>query len=133
MVVKKSNGSIRICADYSTGLNDCLESNHHPLPLPEDLFTTLNGGTCFAKLDLAEAYHQIEVSPESRELLTINTHRGLFRYNRLPFGVKTAPAIFQRIIDTMISGLSGTSAYLDDIIVMARTPDKLPNRLESLL
>ena len=94
VVVKKPNGSVRLCADFSTGLNAALESNSYPLPAPNDLLTILNVGTYFAKLDLAEAYLQIEVAEESRELLTINTHRGLFQYTRLLFGVKTAPTNF---------------------------------------
>ena len=120
VVVKKADSSIRLCADFSTGLNAELEDHQYPLPVLEDIFTTLNGDTCFAKLDLTEAYLQVEVSPTSWELLTINTHRGLFQYRRLPVGIKTAPGIFQLIMDTMLTGVEGAVAWIDDIIVVGR-------------
>ncbi|VDL92977.1 unnamed protein product [Schistocephalus solidus] len=109
VVVKKPNGSIRICADFSTSLNADMTRNCYPLPVPADQLTMLNGGTCFAELDLADAHLQIEVAPEARELLTINTHCGLLQYNRLPFGVKTAPALFRQTMDAMLSGTPGTA------------------------
>nr|CAX83692.1 Gap-Pol polyprotein [Schistosoma japonicum] len=133
VVVKKPKGTLRICADFSTGLNDALEQHHYPLPAPDDLFTILNGGSFFAKLDLADAYLQVEVEPTCRELLTINTHRGLFQYTRLPFGVKTAPAIFQQLMDTILLDLTGVAVYLDDILVVAESPNELYNRLATVL
>ncbi|CAH8545975.1 unnamed protein product [Schistosoma haematobium] len=133
VVVKKTNGSVRLCADYSTGLNEALETHQYPLPLPEDLFAKLNGGKLFAKLDLSEAYLQIPVADESKNLLTINTHKGLFRYNRLPFGVKTAPSIFQQIMDTMLQDVSGAAAYLDDIIIMGVDRVDLEKKLDQVL
>ncbi|EYC03329.1 hypothetical protein Y032_0094g2695 [Ancylostoma ceylanicum] len=118
--VNKSNGTLHLCADSSTGLDDALMLHQHPLPTPDDVFTKLNGGTVFTQLDIADAYLQVEVDENSKELLTINTHRGLFRYDRLPFGVKSAPGIFQQIIDSMIAGLGGCAAYFDDVIVTGR-------------
>ena len=132
-MVKKHNGSLRICANFSTGLNAALQQHHYPLPVPDDLFTTLNGGTYFAKLDLADAYLQIPVAQECRELLTINTHRGLFQYARLPFGIKTAPAIFQQIMDTILAGISGVATYLDDVLVVGSSHDELKSRTLTVL
>ncbi|CAH8567690.1 unnamed protein product [Schistosoma mattheei] len=133
VVIKKANGTIRICADFSTGLNAALEQHHYPLPVPADLFTMLNGGKFFAKLDLADAYLQVEVAEDSRELLTINTHRGLFQYNRLPFGVKTAPSIFQQLMDTILSGIPGVATYLDDILIVATSLEQLRERTKAVL
>ncbi|XGW34468.1 hypothetical protein V3C99_018399 [Haemonchus contortus] len=104
VVVQKKNGSIRLCADSSTGLNDALEQHQHPLPTPDDIFAKFNGGRFFSQLDLAEAYLQIEMDEESRQLFTINTPRGLYRLNRLSFGVEAAPAIFQQQMGTLTAG-----------------------------
>ena len=73
--VKKKNNKIRICADYSTRLNDCLKEINYPLPT--EIFANLNGGRIFFKLDLSETYLQIPMDKKCAELLTINTHRAL--------------------------------------------------------
>nr|VZI30274.1 unnamed protein product [Spirometra erinaceieuropaei] len=133
VAVKKPNGQIRLCADYSTGLNDALEDYHYPLPTLEQIFATLNGGKVFARIDLSEAYLQIEVDEKSQELLTINTHKGLFRYTRLNYGVKTAPSVFQQIMDTMLTNVPGTIAYLDDILVVGSSEEELTQRLDQVV
>ena len=74
VVVRKANGKVHICADYSTGLNNALDTHQYPLPIPKDLFAKPNGGICFAKIDLSDAFLQLEVDEDSKELLTINTH-----------------------------------------------------------
>ena len=117
VVVPKPGGKVRICADLSTGLNQALDINQYPLPKPSDIFVALNGGKQFSKIDLSDAYLQVEVDEIGKEILVINTHKGLFRYNRLPFGVASAPSIFQNIMDQMLAGIPGAVAYLDDIII----------------
>ncbi|KAA3670143.1 uncharacterized protein DEA37_0006920 [Paragonimus westermani] len=124
VTVKKANGSIRLWGDFSTGLNKALQTHQYPLPVPEDLFTRLNGGKIFCKIDFSDAYLQVEVDDSCKDLPTINTHRGLYRYNRLPFGVKCAAAIFQQIMDTMLSGLAFAVSYMDDIIFVSPSRDE---------
>uniref|UniRef100_A0A182KGU7 Reverse transcriptase domain-containing protein n=1 Tax=Anopheles christyi TaxID=43041 RepID=A0A182KGU7_9DIPT len=110
-LVRKENGSIRICGDYSTGLNSALKSQEHPLAIPEDIFAKLAHCEHYSKIDLSEAFLQAEIEEQCRSLLTINTHRELYQYNRLPPGVTIAPASFQQIVDAMLAGLRGTCEY----------------------
>ncbi|XP_038116866.1 uncharacterized protein K02A2.6-like [Culex quinquefasciatus] len=133
VVVRKPDRSVRICADYSTGLNNALESNNYPLPLPEDIFNQMSGCTMFSHIDLLDAYLQVEVDEDSRKLVTINTHLGLYRYNRLSPGVKSAPGAFQQIMGTMLGGVPCTAPYLDDILVGGRTAEEHKENLYRVL
>lgn len=133
IVVIKKPIKIRVCADFSTGLNDALEMHQHPLPLPEDIFANIANGKYFSHLDFSDAFLQIEVDDDSKHLLTINTHLGLFRYNRMVFGVKVFPAIFQQVMDEMLAGLSGVAAYIDDIFVSGATPQAHDQTLSAVL
>ncbi|XP_058822868.1 uncharacterized protein K02A2.6-like [Topomyia yanbarensis] len=133
VVVRKANGNIRICGDYSTGLNSALQPHLYPLPLPEDIFAKLANCKIFSQIDLSDAFLQVEIDEQYRHLLTINTHRGLYHYNRLPPGVKVAPGAFQQLIDTMLAGLKGTSGYLDDVIVGGETQEEHDRNLEAVL
>ena len=89
-------------------------------------------GETFSKLDLVDAYLQ-EYSEESKTLTTINTHRGLFQYNRLPFGVSSSPAFFQRIIETILPHIPQTAIYIDDILVTGCTEKKHLQNLNTVL
>ena len=81
------------------------------------MFGALGKGKTYTKLDLAHAYQQIELDDKSKELATINTQKGLYRYCRLPFGVSSAPAIFQRTIEGILHGIPSVAVYIDDILV----------------
>ncbi|OUC43788.1 putative zinc knuckle [Trichinella nativa] len=130
---KKLNGKIPICADFSTGLNDGLMVESYPTLRPEDLYQALRGGKTFTKLDLSEAYLQVELDEESKRIPVINTHKGLYHYNRLPFSVASAPAIFQKVMNTMLAGIPNVAAYLDDIILTGATDDEHQRTLKLVL
>ena len=102
VTVPKSDGRIRLCGDYKVTVNQALSVDQYPLPKPEDLFATLANGHKFTKLDLSQAYLQLQLDESSRAYVTINTHQGLYQYTRLPFGITSAPAIFQRLMDTVL-------------------------------
>lgn len=131
--VRKPSGDVRICGDYKITINPVLKVKEHPLPLPEELFQKLNGGEKFSKLDLSNAYQQVELDIESRKYVCINTHMGLYRYTRLPFGVASATAIFQEIMEKIISGLAGVACYVDDLIVTGKNDLDHKQNLENLL
>ena len=119
--IGKKSKEIRVCADFSTELNAALKDYHYSLPSPEDVFKKLNGGKVFSKIDLNEAYLQISLKENGSKLLCINTHRGLYKFDRLAFGIKVAPAIFQQVMDTILGGFDFTFAYLDDIVISSKT------------
>ena len=97
-----------------------MEVNQYPLPKPEDLFATLAGGKKFTKLDLSQAYQQLTLDNESRKYVTINTHKRLYQYTRLSFGVASAPAISQRLMDTILQNIPNVICYIDDILVTGK-------------
>ena len=90
------------------------------MPRPEELFAALNGGQQFTNLDFSEAYLHLELDEKTQQFMVINTHKGLFKYTRLPFGTAAAPAVFQQTMDTVLQGLPGVVCYLDDIIVTGK-------------
>ena len=120
VAVPKKDGKIRICGDYKVTVNQALEVDIYPLPKPEDLFATLAGRKTFSTLDLSRAYQQLLLDDESAEYVTINTHRGLYRYTRLPFGIASAPAMFQKVMDTILQGIPNVICYIDDILVTGK-------------
>jgi len=105
VVVPKENGRLQVCGEYKVRLNQCVEKKSYLLPTVEDLFTQISGGQVFSKLDLLQVYQQLPLDENSKNLSVVNTPRGIYHYTRLPYGVSTALAIFQSVMDRMLQRL----------------------------
>ena len=92
-----------------------------------------NSSTIFSKLDIKWAYHQIDLSPESRNITVFSTHRGLFRYQRLFFGISCAQEMYQKVIQQLLQGCEGANNILDDIIVHGKNQKEHDKRLLKVL
>ena len=132
VLVNKPNGSKRMCLDFRR-VNQHLAADIHPLPRLDDLVNTASGHKFYATLDLKDAYFQITLDEESRDLTTFSDGVTLYRFCRLPFGLSCAPAIFTRKIVEILTPLlkkGWMRNYLDDLILFANTYEELVERLE---
>ncbi|XP_054710970.1 uncharacterized protein K02A2.6-like [Uloborus diversus] len=125
--------AVRICGDFSLTVNKFCETQFYPLPSQEEIITSMGSGKYFSKIDLSKAFHQIQISPESQELLTLNTPRGLLRYSKLNFGIKSASFLFQQKMDEILKDFSYTNCYIDDLFIRANTKEECIKRTEIVL
>ena len=125
--------ALHVCGDYSVTVNSQLETHHYPMPTPEKLIQMLTGGYGFTKIDLADAYSQIPLGPESQKRLALSTNQGVLLQKRLPFGIYFAPGYFQEIMDQLTHDLPGLAVYLDDILVSGATAQEHLENLRGLL
>ena len=93
-------------------MNPVSKSERYPIPKVEDLFAKLSRGRIFSKLDLSQAYQQLPLEEESKQFVVINTHKGLFRYTKLPFGISSAPGILQRVVKSLLQGIQRVIVYI---------------------
>ena len=123
--VKKDGGeSVRICGDYKSTLNKCVSTRQYPLPTAEECFNTVRGGLKFSKVDIKKAYNNIQIRDEDRVLTTLNTHKGLYQWNRLPYGTSSSAAIFQSIMDDTLRGVPMTCCRIDDILISGKNDEE---------
>ncbi|XP_049267208.1 uncharacterized protein LOC119375361 [Rhipicephalus sanguineus] len=104
-------------------MNPATHLEQYPLPKVDDIFAALYGEEVFTTLDLRNAYNQLPLDEEAKEMTVINTHQGLNSYNRLAFGISSAPALFQRRIESLLRDLPRVRVYLDDIIIAEKQQD----------
>ena len=131
-VMKSDRRSVRICGDFQMTLNPVSQLNRYPIPKTEDIFATLKQGKLFTKLDLSQAYLQLKLGEESSKYVVINTHKGLFRYTRLPYGISSAPGIFQKTMEQLLQGIAHVTVYIDDILIATESEDEHLQILEEV-
>ena len=133
-LVGKKDGSTRFCIDYRC-LNDCSVKDSYPLPRISDCLDSLVGAQYFSTMDLASGYWQIRVKEEDRPKTAFVTKAGLYQFLVMPFGLANAPSTFERCMESILRAEQWSTCliYLDDIIVFARSPSDMTERLSHVL
>ncbi|XP_063534905.1 uncharacterized protein K02A2.6-like [Cydia strobilella] len=130
--VLKENGDLRICIDMRRA-NEAIIRENHPLPTMDELLPHFRQAKFFSRLDIKNAFHQLEIDEDSRHITTFSTSKGLFRYKRLMFGVSCAPEMFQKVLEKMLLGCEGTANFIDDIIIYGSDEKEHDTRLKKVL
>ena len=122
-IVPKKDDRVRWITDLRE-LNKCVKRRKYPLPIINDVLRKRTGYSFFTKLDLSMQYYHFELDDESKDLTTIATPFGLFRYNRLPMGLKSSPDFAQEVMESVLHDIEETEVYIDDVgTFSARTED----------
>jgi len=134
VLVKKPDGTWRFCVDYRK-LNSVTVDSVYPLPIIADALNRLEGATLFSLMDLQQGYHQLTVAKDDCQKTAFVTADGLYQFKVLPFGLKGAPARFQKTMDLVLAGLRWTSClvYIDDVVVWGSTLSQHLERLDQVL
>ena len=132
VVVPKSSGDVRICVDLKP-LNEGVLREFYPLPKIEETLAQLSGATVFSKLDANSGFWQIPLARKSRLLTTFITPFGRYYFNKLPFGISSALELFQKRMNTILSGQKGVLCWMDNVLVFGRNQKEHDNRLKAVL
>ena len=131
-IAPKSNGKIRMCVDL-TMLNKGVQRELYPLPRVSEMLSQLSKGRLFSKLDANSGFWQVILEPKSRLLTTFITPWGRYCFNRMPFGISSAPEFFQRCMSKILKGLEGVVCMMDDILVYGESETQHWERLRAVL
>jgi hypothetical protein len=132
LFVEKKDGTLRMCVDFR-GLNKVTTKDKFPLPRIDDLIDKLYGASVFSSLDLQSGYHQIRVAEADTKKTAFITHKGLYEYRVMPFGLCNAPSHFQRQMNQMFAHLPYVVVYLDDILVFSKNQKEHCQHLRKVL
>ena len=132
VVAPKKNGDILICVDFRP-LNSSVLREVHPLPKVDETLALLTGARIFSKLDANSGFWQIPLSEQSKLLTTFITPYGRYCFNKMPFGISSAPEHFQKCMSRILEGLEGVVCQIDDILVFGKNQDQHDARLMVVL
>ena len=134
MLVKKKDGSTRPCVDYHR-LNAVTHNDAYPVPRAQDCLDSMAGSGMFSTMDVLSAYNQVPMTEENIPKTAFSTKYGLFEFTTMPFGLMTAPATYQQLMELALSGLQWSLRliYLDDVIVFSEDFDEQVDRLDQVL
>ena len=132
VVVPKKNGSARICVDLRD-LNDSVQRELHQMPTVDEVLGQVSGGQVFSKLDANSGFWQVPLGPDSQLLTTFITSFSRYCFQKLPFGITSAPEIFQKHMSEILDGLDGVVCLIDDMLIFGATQDEHDRRLHSVL
>ena len=132
VVVPKTDGRVRICVDL-TRLNESVRREHHPLPAVEQALAQLAGARIFSKIDANSGFWQIPLARESALLTTFITPFSRFCFNRLPFGITSAPEHYQRRMSEILQDVEGAVCLMDDILIHGESKEEHDQRLQIVL
>lgn len=120
VVVKKKDGSIRLCIDFRQ-LNRVVVTDNEPIPRVDMMFAKLGQSRYFSKFDFTKGYWQVPMQDASKPLTAFQASSGLYQFRFMPFGIKTAPAVFTRLMRRVVEGIPNIYHYFDDVLIATKT------------
>lgn len=128
----KDNGELRLCIEMRRA-NQAVQRLNHPLPIFDDLSPKFRNARYFTTLDIKQAFHQVELNENCRDITTFVTNWGLYRYKRLLFGVNCAPELFQNLMESILASCRNTVVFIDDIMIFGSSEEEHDSCVKEVL
>ena len=132
VIVEKPNGSLRLCLDPKN-LNAYIKREHHHLPHKSEIVADMAGAQFFSKLDASQGFYQMQLDDASTKLCTMATPFGRYSFQRMPYGISSAPEVYHKTIERLMEGLEGVRVFIDDILIWGTTKEEHDSRLQCVL